>query len=517
MLKDVIIELPGHGSLRGSLCGTTAHRFLGVPYALPPTGERRWQRPVPLPEDFVYGRPGEPRDCTQYGGFCPQPDYMMNGTNISAVPGATHSEDCLLLNIWLPDAQPPANKKWPVYVWLHGGWLQMGNPCMTNKTDPWELVDRAGADLDAIVVAVGYRLNIFGFLAGEGVVGNFGFWDQRCALQWIQKHISAFGGDPVRVTLGGLSAGAYSTNAQLQYELRHGNVDQPLFRNIFMVSNAIAVQPKSIQEAEDQLQDVLTTLKIDQSLSRSQQLAELREIPHQDLISAMPSFRLDTFRAVTDEDFVPGGMIEQLRDGTLAKAFQERGMKLVIGEAESEQHMYAAINPPASLEMMQTALENYYPAAISAKVLAKYRDTESDPAKLYGTMTSYLQVRAPIRAFAKSLVDAGVPLSSIYRYRSDFRAACMDKYIAPELGVTHGWDMYVWWYTARFGYSELEKTAIKDWLGRSLHPLIHDQPFDSQCTKIDQYTKFYSDGTIGVVEDDYWSDMIALDELCTRT
>lgn len=133
---------------------------------------------------------------------------------------------------------------------------------MTDKTDPWELVDQGGADIQAIVVAVGYRLNIFGFLAGEGLSGNFGFWvcwqllalmfasclrlmptqqDQRCALQWVQNHIAHFGGDPTRVTLGGLSAGAYSTNAQLQYELSNGSKTEPLFHNVFMVSNAIAV------------------------------------------------------------------------------------------------------------------------------------------------------------------------------------------------------------------------------------------------------------------------------------
>ena len=60
-------------------------------------------------------------------------------------------------------------------------------------------------------------------------------------MQWIQKHIDVFGGDPNRVTLGGLSAGAHSTNVQLQYELRHGSKEKPLFHNIIMVSNAISV------------------------------------------------------------------------------------------------------------------------------------------------------------------------------------------------------------------------------------------------------------------------------------
>jgi hypothetical protein len=75
--------------------------------------------------------------------------------------------------------------------------------------------------------------------------------------------------------------------------------------------------------------------------------------------------------------------------------------------------------------------------------------------------------------------------------------------------------MYVWWYIARFGYDEQEKAAVKDWLSRSLVPLIHGQPFKSQCTKIEQYTKFCSDGTIQVLDDTEWESMIALDKICT--
>jgi len=88
--------------------------------------------------------------------------------------------------------------------------------------------------------------------------------------------------------------------------------------------------------AEDQLQDVLRSFRIDSSLSRVDQLNELKMVPGKDLIAAMPSFRLDTFRAVTDDDFILGNMITQLRDGTVARAFQDRGMRLVIGEADAE-------------------------------------------------------------------------------------------------------------------------------------------------------------------------------------
>lgn len=198
MHQDLILPIPDHGSLRGVRYGTSVHIFLGVPYALPPVGPRRWQKTIPLPPDFSYGTEGNPYDCTKFGPICPQPNYMMNGKSLSAVQGPSvrcpkshlhlpivvfsksltlvqASEDYLLLNIWTPASGRQSEDGWPVYVWLHGGWLQMGNPCHTPHSDPWELIDETSADLKAIVIAVGYRLNIFGFLAEQGVDGNFGF------------------------------------------------------------------------------------------------------------------------------------------------------------------------------------------------------------------------------------------------------------------------------------------------------------------------------------------------------
>jgi carboxylesterase type B len=86
--QDVILQIPGRGSLRGIRCGTSTHKFLGVPYALPPVRERRWQKPAPLPDNFIYGIEGGPLDCTAFGPLCPQPAYMMNGTDLSAVEGS---------------------------------------------------------------------------------------------------------------------------------------------------------------------------------------------------------------------------------------------------------------------------------------------------------------------------------------------------------------------------------------------------------------------------------------------
>lgn len=83
--------------------------------------------------------------------------------------------------------------------------------------------------------------------------------------------------------------------------------------------------------------------------------------------------------------------------------------------------MYSLINPPSSLQMLQTSLENYYPAAICRKLLDSYGlCTEQEVDRTYGLITSDVQVRAPIRAFVKTLADAGVPLDRIFRYQSQF-------------------------------------------------------------------------------------------------
>ncbi len=82
-------------------------------------------------------------------------------------------EDCLQANIWLPPGDRP-EKGWPVLAWIHGGWLQIGDPSLQEHSQPTQLLAEGG--LDAIVVSIGYRLNIFGFLAGERLEGNFGLW-----------------------------------------------------------------------------------------------------------------------------------------------------------------------------------------------------------------------------------------------------------------------------------------------------------------------------------------------------
>ena len=187
--------------------------FKGIPYAAPPIGPLRWKPPHPVePWDFVL-----PAD--SYGPECIQPRF----------PGSRgQSEDCLYLNVWT--GADEADERRPVIVWIHGGGLTYGS-----AAEP--VYNGASlASKGAVVVTLNYRLGPLGFFAHpqlsaeseHGVSGNYGILDQIAALQWVQRNIAAFGGDPDRVTIGGESAGAWSVVVLLASPLARGLFHQAI-------------------------------------------------------------------------------------------------------------------------------------------------------------------------------------------------------------------------------------------------------------------------------------------------
>ncbi|MGW1076483.1 carboxylesterase/lipase family protein [Streptomyces sp. NPDC002537] len=194
----------GSGRLRGSL--RDGYRlFQGIPYAAPPTGERRWRAPErPAAWQGV-------RDATVPGSPCPQP-----GVAGAAVTGR---EDCLFLNVWAPERR--AGERPPVMVWLHGGSLSWGSG---DAYPAQRLATRGGI----VVVTINYRLGALGYLAhpalanGSREAGNYGLMDQQAALRWVKDNVAAFGGDPAKVTVAGASAGAASVCALLNSPASHG-------------------------------------------------------------------------------------------------------------------------------------------------------------------------------------------------------------------------------------------------------------------------------------------------------
>ena len=190
--------------------------FKGLPFAAPPIGDLRWRPPQPPQKwDGVRAATAFSANCMQRSaGGAAFPPYGGDRT------ATTMSEDCLYLSVY-PGAASARDRR-PVMVWIHGGAYTSGAGAIYQG----EELARQGV----IVVTVNYRLGVFGFLAHPELTkessahssGNYAFLDQIAALKWVQKNISAFGGDPSRVTIFGESAGSWSVNNLVATPLARG-------------------------------------------------------------------------------------------------------------------------------------------------------------------------------------------------------------------------------------------------------------------------------------------------------
>ncbi|KAK0211203.1 Alpha/Beta hydrolase protein [Desarmillaria ectypa] len=235
-----VIDL-GYAKYRGALdpAGSNNTQFLGIRFAAPPTGSLRWQ--TPRTPDFVAGvqnATAEPSRCLQAGTGRASSNPFPAGKRDAP---AADSEDCLFLNVYVPGQfdSRSSGRSLPVVVWIHGGGYVSGG---ANGFSGSNLIRESGGGVVAVVIQ--YRLGLFGFLAGESVKAhgtlNAGLLDQQFALQWVQKHIAQFGGDPSRVTIWGVSAGAGSVLQQVI--ANDGQTSPPLFRAAITSSSFLPSQ-----------------------------------------------------------------------------------------------------------------------------------------------------------------------------------------------------------------------------------------------------------------------------------
>ncbi|XP_063502385.1 acetylcholinesterase isoform X7 [Symphalangus syndactylus] len=207
---ELLVTVRG-GQLRGirlKTPGGPVSAFLGIPFAEPPMGPRRFLPPEPKqPWSGVV-------DATTFQSVCYQyVDTLYPGFEGTEMwnPNRELSEDCLYLNVWTPYPRPTSPT--PVLVWIYGGGFYSG----ASSLDVYDGRFLVQAER-TVLVSMNYRVGAFGFLALPGsreAPGNVGLLDQRLALQWVQENVAAFGGDPTSVTLFGESAGAASVGMHL--------------------------------------------------------------------------------------------------------------------------------------------------------------------------------------------------------------------------------------------------------------------------------------------------------------
>jgi len=260
------------GLLRGTTNADGSVRvFKGVPFAAPPVGDLRWKEP-----QRAAAWTGV-RKADKFASACLQTNVFGDIYFRDAQP----SEDCLNLNIWLP--AKPRSKKLPVFVWFYGGGFVAG----ANSEPRYDGENLAKKGI--LVVEPNYRLGVFGFFAHPELTkesphrasGNYGLLDQVAALKWVVKNISAFGGDPNQITIGGESAGSLSVSA-----LMASSLSKDLFQRALGESGAFfaegvntGIQVKTLPEAEKQGADFSKSIGADS-------LAKMRGKPADELLQA---------------------------------------------------------------------------------------------------------------------------------------------------------------------------------------------------------------------------------------
>jgi para-nitrobenzyl esterase len=193
------------GLVAGKLLASGVKAYLGLPFAASPVRELRWRPPQPVPAwQGVYNADRKMPECIQ----------VLRAHNINHYFGEEPtSEDCLYMNVWAPGQSRPGDKL-PVIVFIYGGGGTIGSSGMALYGG--ENVARSGA----VFVNFNYRVGAMGFLAHPELTaesphrasGNYAHLDQVAALQWIQRNIAQFGGDPAKVIVTGQSAGASSAS-----------------------------------------------------------------------------------------------------------------------------------------------------------------------------------------------------------------------------------------------------------------------------------------------------------------
>jgi para-nitrobenzyl esterase len=400
---------------RGSVVGRArdgVREFLGIPFAAPPVGALRWKPPAPVDSWST------PRAATRRGPACPQPDAGF---------ARETSEDCLTLNLWVPEG---ANL--PVLVWMHGGAFYQGSGG-DDLYDGARLAERA----HAIVVTFNYRLGALGFAAhrelaqeaGRAASPSYGILDQRAALSWVQRNIAAFSGDPARVTIFGSSAGAWSVCVHLAAPGSRG-----LFARAIMesgaCSDALYFEPKDAEAQGDALAAAV-------GCTGPTVLACMRAKRAEDLAAALPfkrSLLLPPgvwWGPVVDGVELPRLPLAAMRAGDFAR------VPLVIGWNRDEGILHTlGVDSVTSAELEGFVRSVFGPEA-AARVPQRYaRVTPKDA--LTDVVTDGI-FACNARRVARAVADRGVP---VYLYEF---AHALDDPNAHPLGATHSVELFLVW------------------------------------------------------------------------
>lgn len=340
--------------------------FKGIPYAAPPVGPLRWKPPQPAPSWTGVRRAVDFGPRAMQGHIWNDMIFRDNGP----------SEDCLYLNLWIPEHHPPG--KLPVMVWIHGGGFIAGSSSEPRQ-DGGNLSKKG-----VMVVSFNYRMGVFGFFAHpeldkespHNASGDYGLLDQVAALKWVKANIATFGGDPDNVTIFGESAGSYSVSALMASPLAQG-----LFRRAIGESGAffhsdMPLKPRAEAEA--------ACLKFAESALGATSLEQLRAMPAKKLLKAQLKWPQRYFTPDIDGYFLP-------EDGRLIyDAGRQSRVPLLAGWNQNESNFkYYFTNAAPAFTNLEPSVGNYV-----ARTKARFGTNAEAILKLYPAATDAQAERA---------------------------------------------------------------------------------------------------------------------------
>ncbi|MFZ0640414.1 MAG: carboxylesterase family protein [Candidatus Acidiferrales bacterium] len=452
------------GLLRGEINERGVLVFKGVPFAAPPVGQFRFRPPEkPLPWSGV-------RAATRFSPMSMQSVDEILKSNLPPM-----GEDCLYLNVWTPSAE---RAKRPVLFYIHGGAFVQGSGSAP---------DFDGTNLalngDLVVVTINYRLGVFGFppfrVFGDEVSNNLGLLDQIAALEWVRENIAAFGGDPGRVTISGLSAGGWSVAALMVI---------PKARQLFHRANPQSASMMTAQTPELQAfhaRNFLEALGLNAS-----ELRKVTTLPAAALLkaqeSAIDQFHKSEYYQLGDDQlpFIPArdatvlpvDPIESIKRGQCAR------VPLLAGGSAEELG-----SAPFRLALPQ--VKDWYQKRVTLEVLEHWVSREravqiwdgyakdhpdASEAKIAGLIRTDFFYRMP----SIRISEARSGEHRTWMYRFELRAS------APVVGIsTHATDMAFWFgnmdrsrvYQFLFGaLASPEEQALSRQMQRGLAAFVRD-------------------------------------------
>jgi para-nitrobenzyl esterase len=410
------------GPVHGGKTGAIRH-FVGIPYAAPPIGGNRWRAPQPpAPWTTV-------RDAIEIGTECPQ-----------TFLGSANDEDCLFINVWTPSCAHGL----PVMVWLHGGGFIFGS-----GGDKYYDGGVLGGD-GVVVVTLNYRLGALGFLAHPALdsddpsyptAGNYGLEDQRAALEWVQRNIHVFGGDPTRVTLFGESAGGFSTCVHYLSTRTHG-----LFGAAIVESGLCGVDILAPPHATAESQGVALANKLGcGTATDAAALACLRNASVDAVLAATalpPLVGQMPGGQFYQSEFLPSNVpnvdgyviAKALRPAFTAGGFEAR--PLIVGTNRDEgSEFHSSIYALAVTDDTQyrAALAIRFGAPNVSAIVAQYPSASfASPNDALAAVTGDAFFVCPARATARGAAQNGAP---VFRYTFEH---ALENPFEQGLGVFHG-------------------------------------------------------------------------------